>query len=106
MEYGTTSKKDTQGVMITTADTDVSVPCYEQHLKTKRILNGLQSQEDFFCIIYALDEGDDYHNPEVWIKANPSLNAIIDPSVIKSHLDDVELTPHRIPEFKAKTFGI
>lgn len=106
MTLGMRSKKDAQGVMITTADTDVSVPCYEQHQKTMRILNGTQSQDDFFGIIYALDEGDDYHRPELWIKANPSLNDIIDPSVIKSDIDNAELTPHKIPELKAKTFGI
>lgn len=106
MQYGLRSKKDAQGVMITTADTDVSVPCYEQNLKSKRILNGTQSQEDFFCIIYAIDETDDYHNPKVWQKANPSLYDIIEPSVIQADIDDAELTPHKIPELKAKTFGI
>lgn len=106
MSIGMRNKTDAQGVMITTADTDVSVPCYEQHLKTKKILNGLQSQDDFFGIIYALDESDDYHNPQVWIKANPSMGRIIDETVIKSDIDNAELTPHKIPELKAKTFGI
>ena len=106
MQYGLRSKKDAQGVMITTADTDVSVPCYEQNLKAKRILNEVQSQEDFFCIIYAIDDTDDYHNPKVWQKANPSLYDIIEPSVIQADIDDAELTPHKIPELKAKTFGI
>lgn len=106
MTLGMRSKKDAQGVMITTADADTSVPCYEQHLKTKRILNGVQSQDDFFGIIYALDDGDDFHDPSVWKKANPSLDDIIDPSVIKSDIDNAELTPHKLPELKAKTFGI
>lgn len=106
MTMGTRSKKDAQGVIITTADTDVARPCYEQNLKAKRILNGLQKQDDFFSIIYALDEGDDYHDPKTWQKANPSLYDIIDPSVIQSDIDDAELTPYKIPELKAKTFGI
>lgn len=106
MTMGMRSKKDAQGVMITTADVDTAVPCYEQHLKARRILNGLQTQEDFFSVIYALDEGDDFHNPEVWKKANPSLGEIIDPSVIQSDIENAELTPHKIPELKAKTFGI
>ena len=106
MTMGMRSKKDAQGVMITTADVDTAVPCYEQHLKARRILNGLQTQEDFFSVIYALDEGDDFHNPDVWKKANPSLGEIIDPSVIQSDIDNAELTPHKIPELKAKTFGI
>jgi len=106
MQYGMRSKKDAQMVVITTADTEVNCPCYEQNLKAKRILNGTQTQEDFFCVIYAIDETDDYHNPAVWQKANPSLYDIIDPSVIQADIDDAELTPHKIPELKAKTFGI
>lgn len=106
MQLGLRSKKDAQGVIITTADVEVNGPCYEQSLKAKRILNGLQTQEDFFTIIFCLDENDDYHDPAVWQKANPSLYDIIDPSVIQSDIDDAELTPHKIPELKAKTFGI
>lgn len=106
MVMGMRSKTDAQGVMITTADTDISRPCYEQHLKAKRILNGTQSQDDFFTIIYALDENDDYHDAKNWIKANPSLYSFIDESVIKSDVENAELTPHKIPELKAKTFGI
>lgn len=106
MRMGTRSKKDAQGVIITTADVNVDVPCYEQNLKARRILNSVQRQDDFFAIIYALDEGDDYHDPAVWQKANPSLPEIIDPSVIQSDIDDAELTPHKLPELKAKTFGI
>lgn len=106
MKMGMRSKTDAQGVIITTADVEVSVPCYEQHLKACRILNGVQVQEDFFAVIYAIDEGDDWHNPAVWQKANPSMPDIIDPSVIRSDIEDAELTPHKIPELKAKTFGI
>lgn len=106
MHYGTRANKDAQGVIITTADTEVSVPCYEQHLKSKKILNKTANQDDFFCIIYSLDETDDFKNPENWIKANPSLNVTIDESVIKSDLDDALLTPYKLAEFKAKTFNI
>lgn len=106
MDYGMRSKTDAQGVIITTADAAAVGPCYEQNLKTKRILNELQTQDDFFGIIYAIDEGDDWKNPKVWQKANPSLYDIVDPSVIQADIDDAELTPHKLPELKAKTFGI
>lgn len=106
MLMGMRSKADAQGVMITTADTDVSRPCYEQNTKAKRVLTGTQTQEDFFAIIYAIDETDDYHDKSVWIKANPSLGAFISEDVIASDVQDAELTPHKLPELKAKTFGI
>jgi len=106
MQYGMRSKKDAQGVMITTADVNIDSPCYAQNQKAKNILDGVLTNEEFFTVIYALDEKDDYHNPSVWQKANPSLYDIIDPTVIQSDIDDAELTPHKIPELKAKTFGI
>lgn len=106
MQYGMRSNKDAQGVIITTADTEVSVPCYEQHLKSKKILNKVANQDDFFCIIYSIDETDDFKNPDNWIKANPSMNVTIDESVIKSDLEDALLTPYKMAEFKAKTFNV
>lgn len=106
MSLGMRSKKDAQGVMITTADADINRPCYEQSMKSRRILNGLQVQDDFFCIIYTLDENDDIHDKNVWIKANPSLGSIIPPDVISADIQDAELTPARMPDLKAKTFGI
>ena len=106
MTMGMRSKKDAQCVMITTADTNIACAYYEQNAKARRVLTGTQSQDDFFAVIYALDEGDDYHDSAVWQKANPSLYDIIDPSIIQSDIDNAELTPHKIPELKAKTFGI
>lgn len=106
MQYGMRSKKDAQLVIITTGDVSTDNACYEQNLKSKRILNGLQEQEDYFTIIYTLDDEDDWRNPAVWQKANPSLYDIIDPSVIQADINDADLTPHKIPELKAKTFNI
>ena len=106
MDYGTRSKKDAQGVIITTADTNTDSPCYAESLKVKKILNGTITQDDYFGIIYAIDETDDFRNSNCWIKANPSLNAIIDSSVIEGDINDAETSPHNLPELKAKTFGV
>lgn len=106
MTYGMRSKKDAQCVIITTADMETNRPCYEQNLLSKKILNGVYTNESYFCIIYAIDEGDDFHNPKCWQKANPSLYLGIDPSVIQHDIDEADLSPEYIPELKAKTFGI
>ena len=106
MQYGMRSKKDAQLIVITTADVSTDNPCYELTNKSRRILNGIQEQEDFFCIIYTIDEGDDWRDPKNWIKANPSLGVIIDPTVIQSDIDDADVSPHKQPELKAKTFNI
>lgn len=106
MQYGMRSKKDAQLVVITTADVSTDNPCFELTNKSRRILNKIQEQDDFFCIIYTVDEDDDWRDPKNWIKSNPSLNVIIDPSVIQSDIDDADATPHKQAELKAKTFNI
>lgn len=65
-------------VSITTAGIARESVCREMHEYTENILNGIIKDETFFGIIYTLDDSDDWTDPEVWIKANPSLGAALD----------------------------
>lgn len=58
---------------ITTAGTDTNTICYETHQKAKDILEGRKIDPTFYPVIYGADEGDDWTDPEVWKKANPSM---------------------------------
>ncbi len=59
--------------IITTAGFDISSPAYEEEQYLKSVLEGAVTADDYFGIIYTLDEEDDYRDPAVWIKANPNL---------------------------------
>ena len=59
-------------IMITTAGSDRSGICYEQRDYTVKVLEGTVADESWFGIIYTLDEGDLWHDPKVWRKANPN----------------------------------
>ena len=59
---------------ITTAGYDKNSICWEQHDYTEKVLEGIIVDESHFGIIYTLDEGDDWQDEAVWIKANPNLN--------------------------------
>ncbi len=63
--------------LITTAGTDTHSICYETHQKAKDILEGRKIDPTFYPVIYGADEGDDWTDPEVWKKANPSLGKTI-----------------------------
>ena len=58
---------------ITTAPSNLDSICYEHHKMTSDILAGLIHDENWFGIIYGIDEGDDWEDPAVWLKANPNL---------------------------------
>ena len=75
-------------LMITTAGSDTSGICYEQRDYTikvleRSLLTPTGSDENWFGIIYALDDDDVWHDPAVWRKANPNLG-------ISVKLDDMQ----------------
>ncbi len=57
--------------------------CYEMRRYATQVLDGVVSDDGFFCIIYTLDR-EDIERPDgwkdetLWIKANPNLEVSID----------------------------
>ena len=73
LESGMGSREQPLIYIITTAGTNRNGPCYQEERELAvRTLAG-EGPEDYFCIIYTLDEGDEWDDPKVWIKANPNL---------------------------------
>lgn len=64
--------------IITTAGISRESVCREMHDYVENILMGVIQDETVFGAIFTLDDGDDWTNPDVWIKANPSLGASLD----------------------------
>src|SRR5574344_2011408 len=64
--------------LITTAGDDTNSICYEVHQKAKDILEGRKIDKTFYPVIYGADVDDDWTDPEVWKKANPSLGVTVD----------------------------
>ncbi len=65
-------------LMITTAYTNKGTRFFEILELTKRILSGEATEETadaYFGMIYELDEGDEWTDRDVWIKANPLIYA-------------------------------
>ena len=63
--------------IITTAGNDQNSICYELHQKAKDILEGRKIDPSFYPVIYGADEDEDWTDPKVWKKANPSLGITI-----------------------------
>ena len=63
--------------LITTAGNDVNSLCYEIHQKAMDIMSGRKKDPTFYPVIYGADPADDWTDPKVWIKANPSIGETI-----------------------------
>jgi phage terminase large subunit-like protein len=57
---------------ITTAGYDRHSICYEHHHYSIKVLEGMVPDDSWFAFIAAADEHDDWTDPKVWQKANPS----------------------------------
>jgi phage terminase large subunit-like protein len=64
------------------------------------------TDDTYFTVIYAYDDGDDWKDKNNFIKANPSLGTIIQPEILENDLTDALITPSHQQDFKAKTCGI
>ena len=63
--------------LITTAGTDTHSICYETHQKAMDILEGRKIDPTFYPVIYGASDTEDWTDPKVWKKANPSLGETI-----------------------------
>ena len=79
--------------LITTAGTDTNSICYETHQKAKDIIEGRKIDPTFYPVIYGADETDDWTDPEVWKKANPSLGITVSIDKVQAACDSAKQNP-------------
>jgi phage terminase large subunit-like protein len=79
--------------LITTAGTDTHSICYEVHQKAMDILEGRKHDPTFYPVIYGAAEQDDWTDPKVWKKANPSLGITVGIDKVKAACESAKETP-------------
>jgi len=79
--------------LITTAGTDTHSICWEVHQKAKDIIEGRKIDPTFYPVIYGADEGDDWTDPKVWKKANPSLGVTVGIDKVKAACESAKQNP-------------
>lgn len=86
--------------LITTAGTDTKSICYETHQKAKDILAGRKIDSTFYPVIYGADLNDDWTDPKVWKKANPSLGITVAIDKVKSACESAKQNPSEENSFR------
>uniref|UniRef100_A0A6M3KE29 Putative terminase n=1 Tax=viral metagenome TaxID=1070528 RepID=A0A6M3KE29_9ZZZZ len=82
IETGTGSRKQSLLFLITTAGSDRAGICYEQRTYVTKLLENISEDDTYFGIIYTIDDGDDWTDPDVWGKANPNYSVSVYPEDI------------------------
>lgn len=72
LDSGMKARREPLLLIITTAGTNLSAPCYRQEYKyCSQILDGTIENDSYFVMICELDKNDSIHDEENWKKANP-----------------------------------
>ena len=86
--------------LITTAGTDTNSICYETHQKAKDILEGRKIDKTFYPVIYGAGEEEDWTDPKVWLKSNPSLGETIGLDKVQAACDSARQNPGEENSFR------
>lgn len=86
--------------LITTAGTDTNSICYETHQKAKDILEGRKIDPTFYPVIYGAGEDEDWTDPKVWLKSNPSLGETIGIDKVEAACESAKQNPGEENSFR------
>lgn len=102
MQTGMGARSQPLMLVITTAGTDISGPCYMHQQEMQKILEGVVENDQRFGIIFGIDEGDDWTSEEALLKANPNYGISVDADFLKLQQRDAQADPRKQNTFKTK----
>ncbi len=79
--------------VITTAGDNTRSICYEVHQKAEGILEGKKHDPTFYPVIYGAKPEDDWEDPKVWAKANPSLGITVELEKVQAAYNSARENP-------------
>ncbi|WP_144394829.1 terminase large subunit [Pleionea sediminis] len=91
-------------LMITTAGTNPSGPCFQHQKDLQRTLsaNAGERNEELFGIVYGIDKNDDWTSTEVLEKANPNIGISVGKDYLIARQKDAMRSPRKQNAFKIK----
>ncbi len=88
LRAGTKGRRQPLVFEITNSGFDRSTVCWEHHDYSTRVLQGVHTDDTWFAYVCALDEGDDWTDERVWLKANPNLGVSIQLDYLRGRVNE------------------
>jgi len=106
MQSGMYSRLQPLLFMITTANHSLENPGRWEWERSRKILEKKFEDDTYFCILYELDEKDNWKDSKNYIKANPNLGVTIDPANLDTALAEAIQQPNKQTEFMCKNLNL
>lgn len=107
LHSGMAARKNPIRMYLTTASFTKETKFYEDLSHFRQVLRG--GAEDtfrWFGLLYSVDPGDEWSDPEVWGKANPMLGVSVTVQAIQHMADEAKSKPASLNEFLCKQLNI
>jgi len=89
-------------LVITTAGSDRSGPCYALQIEVQKVLSGVLENDSLFGIIYGIDPDDDWTAADALVKANPNLGISVGTEFLEDAQRDAVQSARKQNAFKTK----
>ncbi|MEA4900586.1 terminase large subunit [Desulfitobacterium sp.] len=86
--------------LITTAGDNQNSICWEVHQKAKDIIEGRKKDATFYPVIYGATQEDDWTDPKVWKRVNPSLGITVGIDKVKAACESAKQNPSEENSFR------
>lgn len=106
MKQSQSARRQPLLIMITTAGTLRGTIFDDMYEYACNIVDGNFKDDHFLPIIYELDDKDEWKDPNMWEKANPSLNSIKKVSDLKRKVERAKNSPNDLTGVLTKDFNI
>ena len=94
------ARKQPLNFVITTAGSDRTSICYEQHAKAIDILEGRKHDSTFYPVVYSAPDDADWTDPRVWAMANPSIGRTVDLEYYQQRCESAKENPAEEIQFR------
>jgi phage terminase large subunit-like protein len=108
LKTGQGARRNPLAISISTAGFNIGsiYPLYNQWEYNCKILKGDYEDDTWFAAIYQLDEGDDWKDETVWVKANPSIGITVSYKYMRDQIRQAIQTPSNEVSIKTKNLNM
>lgn len=106
MQTGMGARSQPLMLVITTAGSDISGPCYLHQVELQKILEGTIQNDQRFGIVFTIDDGDDWTSEDALLKANPNFGISVDAEYLLTQQRDAQADPRKQNVFKTKHLDV
>lgn len=105
IESGQGSRPEPLLFEIGSATDDMESAGKQEHDRAKKILEQVEEDDSFFCIVYELEDKDDWTNEDLYIKANPNLGISVEAEFLHNLKVQALSSPSYEGELRTKCLG-